>query len=278
VSRSLGESQPRAKPRGHESARCAIEKRRAKNPISCALLVTEIRLAAGFLTIVPVGGGSATAAEVAASLGWFPLIGFILGAILAGADYMLAFFIASAVRSTLLVLALTAITGAVHLDGLADTADALAAGHDRVRALEILRDSRIGTFGAAAVFFVLALKVTALASAAHSRTIALYLAPGIARWVMVAVPYRLTYLREYGAGSALLGVQAERNLRVASIVTSLALLLTGSVLAIRGVVVAVILMWMFRIFYARWLGGITGDLIGAAGEIVEAAAFIALTC
>lgn len=242
------------------------------------MLITEIRLAASFLTIVPVGGESAADAEVAASLRWFPLIGFIVGAVLAIADYMLAFFIASMVRSTLLVLALTAITGAVHLDGLADTADALAAGHDRVRALEILRDSRIGTFGAAAVFFVLALKVAALASAAHSRSIALYLAPGIARWAMVAVPYRLAYLREYGAGSALLGVQAERNLRVASIVTLLALLMARSILVIRGVVVAVILVWMFRVFYVRWLGGITGDLIGAAGEIVEAAAFIALAC
>jgi len=246
--------------------------------ISCALLITEIRLAAGFLTIIPVGGESATAAEVAASLGWFPLIGFILGAALTIADYMLASFIASAVRSTLLVLVLTAITGAVHLDGLADTADALSAGHDRARALEILRDSRIGTFGAAAVFFVLALKVAALASAAHSRSIALYLAPGIARWAMVAVPYRLTYLREYGAGSALLGVQAPRNLRVASLITMLAVLLAGSILALRGVLVAVILVWMFRAFYTRWLGGITGDLIGAAGEIVETAALIALTC
>ena len=245
--------------------------------ISCTLLITEIRLAAGFLTIIPVSGGSVNAAEVTASFGWFPLIGFILGAILASADYMLAFFIASAVRSTLLVLALTAITGAVHLDGLADTADALSAGRDRVRALQILRDSRIGTFGAAAVFFVLALKIAALASAVHSRTIALYLAPGVARWAMVAVPYRLTYLREQGAGSALLGVQAERNLRVASTITLLALLLPRSILAIRGVVVAVILTWMFRMFYARWLGGVTGDLIGAAGEIVEAAALIALT-
>ena len=245
---------------------------------TCRSVINEIWLAAGFLTIIPIGGDSASASEVTASFGWFPLIGFILGAILASADYMLAFFIASAVRSTLLILVLTAITGAIHLDGLADTADALSAGRDRVRALQILRDSRIGTFGAAAVFFVLALKVSALTSAAHSRTIALYLAPGLARWAMVAVPYRLTYLREQGAGSALLGVQADRNFRVASIITSLALLLPGSILVIRGVIIAIILTWMFRMFYTRWLGGVTGDLIGAAGEIVEAAALIALTC
>ncbi len=247
-------------------------------PFSHILPITQIRLAAGFLTIVPIGGNSATAAEVAASFGWFPLIGFILGALLAGADYMLAFFVGNAVRPILLVLALTAIAGAVHLDGLADTADALGAGRDRVKALEILHDSRIGTFGAVAVFFVLALKVAALTSAAHSRQIALYLAPGIARWAMVAVPYKLAYLREGGAGSVLLGDQAGRNMRVASIVTLLASLPAGLVLAIRGIVVGMILSWILRAFYTRWLGGITGDLIGAAGEVIEAAALIALTC
>jgi len=243
-----------------------------------ACWTTQIRLAAGFLTIIPIGGDSAAATEVTASFGWFPLIGFILGAVLAGADYLLAFFIASAARATLLVLALAALTGALHLDGLADTADALGAGRERARALEILRDSHIGSFGAAAVFFVLALKIAALASAAHSRSMALYLAPGIARWAMVAVPYKFTYLRERGAGSVLLGIQDQRNLRVASIVALLALLPAGPVLALRGAVVAIILVWMFRWFYGRWLGGITGDLIGAAGEIAEAAALVALTC
>jgi adenosylcobinamide-GDP ribazoletransferase len=242
------------------------------------VVITEIRLAASFLTIIPVGGGPATAAEVVASLGWFPLIGFSLGAILAGADYVLAFFIGRAVRTVLLVLGLAAITGAVHLDGLADAADALGAGRDRVRALEILRDSRIGTFGAVALFFVLALKIAALASSVHSRAIAFYLAPGIARWAMVALPRGLTYLREDGAGSALLDVDAERNLKVASIVTLIALPLARSILAVRAVIVTIILTWVFRVFYVRWLGGITGDLIGAAGEIVETATLIALTC
>jgi adenosylcobinamide-GDP ribazoletransferase len=258
------------------------------------LVINEIRLAAAFLTIIPVGRlqslfhptsyqtteeqveNSATADEVNGSFGWFPLIGFILGAILAGVDYLLAYFITTAVRSALIVLALAAITGAVHLDGLADTADALGAGRDRQRALTILRDSRIGTFGAVAVFFVLLLKVVALASTPHSRVVAVYAAPGMARWAMVAVPYQLAYLREQGAGSALLGVRAERNLWVASVVTLLAILPIGLSNLIRGLIVAVIMTLMFRTFYERWLGGITGDLIGAAGEIVEAATLIAL--
>src|SRR5262249_17367096 len=101
-------------------------------------MISKVRLAASFLTVIPVDGNSASAHDVMGSFGWFPLIGFMIGASLAGADYLLAFFISDAVRPILIVLALTTISGAVHLDGLADTADALAAGRDRVRALEIL--------------------------------------------------------------------------------------------------------------------------------------------
>jgi adenosylcobinamide-GDP ribazoletransferase len=240
-------------------------------------VLNEIRLAVGFLTIIPVGRDSNSSAEVGASFGWFPLIGFILGALLAGADHILALWMPNGVRSTLLVLVLAAITGAVHLDGLADTADALGAGSDQVRALRILRDSRIGTFGAAAVFFVLALKIAALSPAMHSRPAALYLAPGMARWAMVAVPYNLNYLREQGAGSTLLANEGMRNLQLASIVTIIALIPGGTALAIRAAIVAIVLVLIFRSFYVRWLGGLTGDLIGAAGEIVEAAVLIALT-
>ena len=239
--------------------------------------IAEIRLAASFLTILPVGSGSANSNEVTGSYGWFPLIGFILGAILACGDFLLGAFIPVAVRSILLVAALTVITGAVHLDGLADTADALSAWRDPQRALEILRDSRIGTFGAAAVFLVLLLKIVALASAAHSRPTALYLAPGIARWAMVALPYNLNYLREHGAGSALLGAQGQRNLRLATIVSLVAVLPAGAD-AIRATTIAIMITGIFRLFYARWLGGITGDLIGAGGELVEAAVFVAVTC
>jgi adenosylcobinamide-GDP ribazoletransferase len=237
----------------------------------------ELRLAASFLTIIPVGIDSAASADVAGSFGWFPLIGFILGAILTGADHFLAMLINQTVRSIILILALAAITGAVHLDGLADTADALGAGRDRLRALKILGDSRIGTFGSCAIFFVLALKIAALVSGTHSRALGLVLAPGLARWAMVAVPYKLPYLREQGAGSALLGVREERNIRVASAITLLALLAAYSTVALRGAVVSIALVWILRAFYVRWLGGITGDLIGAAGEVVETAALIAIT-
>jgi adenosylcobinamide-GDP ribazoletransferase len=237
----------------------------------------QARLAAGFLTIAPVGSGPATPAALAGSMAWFPLIGFALGAALAATDYLLAFSIPRAVRATLLVLALTAITGGVHLDGLADTADACGAGRDRIRALEILRDSRIGTFGAAAIFFVLALKIAALVSTAgHTEWLALYLAPGIARWAMVALPYRMDYLRERGAGSGLLGMDEQRNLKVATLIALISILPISGGAALRGIVAALVVVWVLRAGYRRWLGGITGDLIGAGGELVEAVVLIAV--
>ena len=113
-------------------------------------LLLHLRLAASFLTILPLSIESASEADVAASMGWFPLIGLLMGIAFAIEDRALALVLGHAVRSAIVVLSMAALSGAVHLDGLADTADALGAGRDRTRALEILRDSRVGTFGAPA--------------------------------------------------------------------------------------------------------------------------------
>jgi adenosylcobinamide-GDP ribazoletransferase len=178
----------------------------------------------------------------------------------------------------LIVLTLTLLTGAVHLDGLADTADALGAGRDRERALRILRDSTIGSFGAIALFFALALKTLALAAIAGPRRYAaLYLAPGLARWAMVAVSRNLNYLRAEGAGSAMLASDAERNFTLASITTILALAPVASARVLGACLTAAMAVLLIRAFYRRWLGGVTGDLIGAAGEIVEIAALIVMS-
>src|SRR5690348_7789148 len=127
-------------------------------------LFEQIRLAAGFLTILPLMPSTPAAeAQVAASYAWFPLIGLAMGASFALEDYALSFVLGHAIRAVLVVLSMAVLSGGLHLDAVADTADALGAGSNRERAMEILRDSTIGSFGAAALFFVLALKVLALA-------------------------------------------------------------------------------------------------------------------
>ena len=240
--------------------------------------LTEVRLAAGFLTILPVLPRSGAVPEaLAASFGWFPLVGFALGAVLVAENLMLTPLFGDALAAVLLVLTLTVLTGAVHLDALADTADALGAGSDRRRALDIMRDSRIGSFGAVAIVFFLALEMVTLASMGEARrAAALWLAPALARWAMMAVSWRLDYLRAEGAGTALLGSSDDRNLALASAIAAIAALpiLTWRVMV--AYLIAAALAVALRAAYRRWLGGVTGDLIGAAGELVEVAVLLVM--
>ena len=241
-------------------------------------LFAELQLAFSFLTILPViDTRPASEDTVAASFQWFPLVGFILGAALVGEDWLLAHVFAQVIRSVLIVLSLTAITGAVHLDGLADTADAFGAGRDRERALDILRDSRVGTFGASAIFFDLTLKVLALSTLAGSRRVAaLLVAPMLARWAMLfLVATGLPYLRSSGAGSTLLasGRKGGWPARIVTTFTFLVAILVGGPIALA---IAAVVVFAMRAFYVRWLGGVTGDLIGACGELVEIAVLVTM--
>lgn len=251
----------------------------AENFAPIRRVLMQVRLAAGFLTILPVMPAQAADEDsIASSLGWFPLIGFALGAILALEDWLLRPVPDRELRAALLVMSLAIVTGAVHLDGLADTADALGAGRDRARALEILRDSRIGSFGAIALFLVLALKISALATLGGSaRSLAIVFAPAGARWAMVAVSFRMEYLRPAGAGVPLLGSGHGRSLAIASATVAIAIAVAASLKLLTVWIVAIVAVALLRGFYARWLGGITGDLIGAAGELVETLALIAMT-
>lgn len=238
-------------------------------------IFSQLRLAASFLTIVPVGPRLADNATVAASFRWFPLIGFAIGAALAVEDSLLRMLFPAMLRSAVVILSLVILTGAVHLDALADTADALGAGGNRQRALEILRDSRIGTFGAAAVFLSLALKIFALGTLqGPDRMVALFVAPGLSRWSMVAVAAGLEYLRSEGGAGATLLQRDSSSLFVASAVAATLLLTTLSLQATVAAGVAIVLVFGARWFYQRWLGGVTGDLIGACGEVVEIAVLL----
>ena len=239
---------------------------------------TELSLAFSFLTILPVIDRRPASDEtVAASFAWFPIVGFILGVALIGEDRLLAYVFPQVIRSVLIVISLTIITGAVHLDGLADTADALGAGSNRERALDIMRDSRVGTFGASAIFFDLALKILALSTlAGHRRYAALIAAPMLARWAMLLVARGLPYLREAGAGSTLLSGESKSIGPRAAVVAAFTLAVIIALGALRPTAVAIAIVVAMRLFYGRWLGGVTGDLIGACGELVEIAVLVTI--
>jgi adenosylcobinamide-GDP ribazoletransferase len=240
---------------------------------------TQLQLAFSFLTILPViDARPASEDAVAASFQWFPIVGFLLGAALVGEDWLLSHIFAQVIRSVLVILSLTVITGAAHLDGLADTADAFGAGRDRERALDILRDSRVGTFGASAIFFDLTLKIFALSTLAGNRRVAaLLVAPMLARWAMLfIVATGLPYLRSSGVGSTLLGNGNRKGGWPARIVTASTFLVSILVGGLMALAIAAVIVFAMRAFYRRWLGGVTGDLIGACGELVEIAVLVTM--
>ena len=235
-----------------------------------------VAAAIAFLTRIPVGRLVLDADDVARGAALFPLvgagIGAAVGATAAGLDAELTVLLAAAAAVTLEAL----LTGAIHLDALADTADGLGAG-TKERALEIMRDPAVGSFGATALALDLLVKVAALAAvAADSRAIlAVVAAFALGRAAPLTLALALPYARP-GSGSGL--VVTERAAR-ASLVVGIALALGISVVALglRGLALAAGagLACLVVGFVARRLKGVTGDVLGASTELATTAALVA---
>lgn len=240
------------------------------------------RAATTFLTRVPVGGFPYAEADLRWASAWLPFVGAGIGAVLAAA-WLLVDRGGALVAATVTVALSLLLTGAFHEDGLADTADALGGAFDRARMLEILKDSRIGSFGAAALVVVLVMRIALLARLDAAAPVALVLTQCLSRtpplWLMVALPYvtqhaasRSKPIAQAGLPQALLG----------SLWPALALALAHGAGAISAVEAAAMLgatavasaICGFR-FRAR-AGGITGDFLGATQQVAECAALLAL--
>jgi adenosylcobinamide-GDP ribazoletransferase len=236
-------------------------------------MTSTLPLALTFLTKLPwPWRGPADEPALARSMFWFPWVGAILGL-----GFWLAWgglqkiLPAPAAASLLLVLTVW-VTGGLHLDGLADTADGLGGSHNPADALRIMKDSRVGAFGVISLILALVLKFSLFLSlpAKTGGTAVLLLYPVISRWCMVLLAYLSPYARaEGGLGQAMtLGV-SPRVLTGASLSTgALALLILGAPgLALCAAAAA--LVWLGSRYFQRRLGGITGDILGATNEVAE---------
>jgi adenosylcobinamide-GDP ribazoletransferase len=241
-----------------------------------------------FLTRLPLAGRwtapgaeDAPAAELASSLPWFPVVGAALGALAVGAEQLLYPRFPTGVVAVALIAIAAALSGGLHLDGLADTFDALGGGRgDRARMLEIMRDSRIGAHGATALFLLLAAKLFALVDLlGHGAIWPLFAAPIAARWAVVPLMVFFRYARPDGLGRAFNGqVGHGRAVHVAA-ATALA---AGSLAWLGAPVLlpaaaALATTLALSLALDRRLGGLTGDVYGAAIELAELAFLIAAT-
>ncbi len=226
-----------------------------------------------FLTILPAGAGSQF--EPARMIPFFPVVGLLLGFLVALFDLMAAKLWAAPLTGVLDVVFLILLTGALHLDGLADTADGLYGQRSRDQALSIMKDSRIGAMGAVALFSCLAVKFTAAGSISSDRFIMLLVIPALARGSVFFAVRHLPYGRpQNGTGSAFFQTRPK-------LMDGWALVLPGGLSLLAGLR-GVILLLVFAatvagvlVYYRRKLGCVTGDMMGAMIEISETGLLLA---
>jgi adenosylcobinamide-GDP ribazoletransferase len=233
--------------------------------------------ATAFLTRVPVGRFvKVDGRAVTSAAPLYPLVGAAVGA-LAGAvvDVLAGPLPAWAAATTGVGLA-AALTGGMHLDALADTADALG-GTTRERRLEIMRDHSLGSFGAVALVLVLLLEISLLAElGARDLALVSFAAAGaLSRWSALPIALALPYARDNGQGRSLAtGISVAAVLLGLAVAGGIAAIALGSgAAATLGAAAGVALV--LGLFYRRWLGGVTGDALGAATAIAQTACLVA---
>ena len=223
-----------------------------------------------FLTRLPVWRGPLRDVDLGRSVSFFPLVGLVLGFALTGLAAALAGNLSPWLIAVLLATLLAALTGALHLDGFADVFDALGGGRgDRARMLEIMRDSRIGAQGAAALTLLLIAKVAALAQLVERRDLLTLLAfPTIARWLAALLVVLFPYARAEGLGRAFSGEAGRAQAAIATGIAAVAIAVLGTPLILPALGTAAV-VFGFAFWLHRRLGGLTGDAYGAAIELGE---------
>lgn len=232
-------------------------------------------VALGFLTRIPVPVRAFDDARAQrTSLAWYPMVGLVVGALLTGLFLVLPREHAL-LSAALTLLAWVALTGGLHLDGLADSADAWVGGFgDRVRTLAIMKDPRSGPAGVTAIVLLLLLKSAALASLSAGSAWLLWLSPLLARSALTAAFVVTPYVRSGGLGSAL--KDAPRGACVLALLCVVAICIACGWPGACALGVAFVVFALWRRACLRRLGGFTGDTAGALAETVEAAVLVVL--
>jgi adenosylcobinamide-GDP ribazoletransferase len=249
---------------------------------SSSAFLSGARAALAFLTRIPCGKRPVTEQALAWAPAWFPAVGYLLGLagglVFAGLDRA-----GGLVASTATVAFLALVTGAFHEDGLADSADALGGALDRPKLFAILKDSRIGSFGATALLLVLLLRVVALAKLGPLTAGGLLLGQTVSRaapvWLMAIMPYVTPAETAYS--SRLVHARSIHALVASAFALAAAsALVLGALLPLRGTLVATLAAVLVTAvcgwrFHVR-AGGITGDFLGATQQLADAAILVAL--
>jgi adenosylcobinamide-GDP ribazoletransferase len=235
--------------------------------------IRSVRAAMAFLTVIPVASSEGASGE---RLGraYFPAVGALLG-LVAGVGFGLAVALTSPLLAAVVATAiLAALTGALHLDGLADAMDGLFGRGDAAARLEVMRDSRVGSFGLVAVVLVVVGDVAALAGMSPARAlVALVVAGALSRWALLLVIAGVPYVRRSGLGVAAAGPHRRFDVVLGTAIVAIVCAVDWR----RALVAALIAALIAAVVGAtarRRIGGATGDIYGATAELSQLGALI----
>lgn len=248
--------------------------------------VAEFLAAIIFLTRVPVPWHGDWPADLnRRALVWFPIVGALIGAV-GGACYWICSIagLSPALAAVVTVAGLTALTGALHEDGLADVADGFGGGKDRAAKLSIMKDSRIGTYGGMALILSVLARVAVLATLADPRTVALALigAHAFSRGLLPAVRLWLPDARSTGTvvdqgrpdrARALVGALIGFTLASSTLGK---LDLESGMVSLTIIALSVGAVWAVAQLARRQIGGVTGDVLGTAQQAAELVFLLAI--
>jgi len=240
--------------------------------------------ALGYFTRLPVPAWVTWSPErLARAAAWLPLVGWVVGIAGAAALYALAQVLPASL-AVILSMALTIrLTGALHEDGFADACDGLGGGWDKAQILAIMKDSRIGSYGAIGIVLMLLAKAAALIELARvsptTAAAALFAAHSLSRLAAVGVLHALPYARSDDSSKAGAVVQRLSGAGLA-MAGAFGLLPAALLLApLQGLaalaLTALVTLWLARLFLRR-LGGHTGDLLGAVQQVTELACYVGI--
>ena len=244
--------------------------RQRPNPLA------DAGMALSFLTVVPTPAAAHTRGDFGRAAGWFPLVGAAVGALAGGVRAAAEPLLGPAPATVLALVALTAATGALHQDGLADCADGLGVRGDRARRLEVMRDSRIGTFGMLALLGWGLLLLTSLAPLTRADgLLALVAAGALGRAAALVHATTTPPARRDGLGA---GFTVRRVPLALGLLTAVAIALPalGPARGALALGAAALLTAATSRWAGRALGGRTGDTLGATVALAELAVVVAL--
>jgi len=238
--------------------------------------VRPFLIALQFLTRIPLTlEGAPTDEEIGRSLLWYPLVGLLIGSLLWLCAATVG-FTTPLLRAAILLVIWIGITGALHLDGLGDCADAwIGSRGDRERMLAIMKDPHAGPVAVATIVSVLMLKFAALdALIEHGHSASLILAPLLARAALPALFLTTPYVRAQGLGAPLAAHLPRANVQFMLALSSLGAVLVFRLQGLIALASSVIVLFTLREEFLRKLGGFTGDCAGAMTEFIEALVLI----